>query len=330
MRKVDLHNWIESNLHGMEGRGHSTRCFVTLLSVLSIFTSTHTEVILSATDGAVSVPGGYVVPLNGSLTVKCNATTFPSLTSLHWNITLKDSTNVRGIGGTLSRNYPGKYSVPNTLQTENPTLLTIHNLQLHENDSTVQCGVLNPFSAVYVASSQAKVVFVEGVPLCPTVNVTNTVNCIVAWSSDDHVLLPLTYTISVKTMNGTTILLQNTSQTQFELTEKSITTLRITNYTVMVIACTSAGCSQKCDHTWFSVPLKVSKSGEDGHGTDPTNVTAHPSQHFDFPIIPVVIGVGVLAAVLGVASVVGIVCLACITCWKWKRRRDNVSHCIPS
>ena len=95
-----------------------------------------------------------------------------------------------------------------------------------------------------------------GVPLCPTVNVTNTVNCIIAWSSDDHVLLPITYTISVTPMNGTTILLQNTSQTQFELTEKSISAQRITNYTVMVTACTSAGCSQKCDHTWFSVPLK--------------------------------------------------------------------------
>ena len=129
-------------------------------------------VILSATDGAVSVPGGYVVPLNGSLTLKCNATTFSSLASLLWNITLKDSTNVRGSSGILSRNYEGKYSVPNyynTLQTENPALLTIHNLQLHENDSTVQCGVLNPSSAVYVASSQAKVVFVEGEMLMCTI-----------------------------------------------------------------------------------------------------------------------------------------------------------------
>ena len=118
-------------------------------------------VILTATDGAVSVPGGYVVPLNGSLTLKCNATTFSSLASLFWNITLNGSTSVRGSSGTLSRNSQGKYSVPDTLQTENPTLLNIHNLQLHENGSTVQCGVPN-LSGVYVAISQAKVVFVEG------------------------------------------------------------------------------------------------------------------------------------------------------------------------
>ena len=116
-------------------------------------------VILTATDGAVSVPGGYVVLLNGSITLKCHATMYPSITSLHWNIALKGSTSVRGSSGTLSRN--GQYSVPNGLQTENPTLLHIHNLQTQENGSTVQCGVPDPLG-VYIASSHSLVVFVEG------------------------------------------------------------------------------------------------------------------------------------------------------------------------
>ena len=59
-------------------------------------------VILTATDGAVSVPGGYVVPLNGSLTLICNATgaMFSSLVSLQWNITLVGSTSVIETRGT--------------------------------------------------------------------------------------------------------------------------------------------------------------------------------------------------------------------------------------
>ena len=118
-------------------------------------------VILTATDGAVSVPGGYVVPLNGSLTLKCNATMYPSVTSLHWNITLNGSTSVRGSGGTLSRRPQGKYSVPDSLLTENPTLLRIHNLRTQENGSTCQCGVPDPLG-VSIESSQSKVVFVEG------------------------------------------------------------------------------------------------------------------------------------------------------------------------
>ena len=121
-------------------------------------------------EGAVSVPGGYVVLLNGSLTVKCNATMYPSITSLHWNITLNGSTNVRGSGGTVSSSGRGKYSVPDGLQIENPTMLRIHNLQLHENGSTVQCAVPD-LSGVYVASSQAKVVFVEGEMLMHVINV---------------------------------------------------------------------------------------------------------------------------------------------------------------
>ena len=120
-------------------------------------------VILTATEGAVSVPGGYGVPQNGSITLKCHATMYPSITSLHWNITLNGSTSVRGSGGTLSISERGKYSVPDGLQTENPTLLRIHNLQIHENGSSVQCAVPD-LSGVHVASSQAKVVFVEGAP----------------------------------------------------------------------------------------------------------------------------------------------------------------------
>ena len=120
-------------------------------------------VILTATDGAVSVPGGYVVPLNGSLTLICNATgaMFSSLVSLQWNITLVGSTSVIGTRGTLDSSGRGKYSVPDGLQTENPTLLRVHNLQLNESSSTFQCSVPDNLGG-YLARSQAQVVFVEG------------------------------------------------------------------------------------------------------------------------------------------------------------------------
>ena len=119
-------------------------------------------VILSATDGAVSVRGGYVVPLNNSLTLKCHATTFTSEASLQWNITLVGSTSVRGNGGTLASIGQGKYSLPKGIQTENPTLLRVHNLQLNESGSTIQCGVPDNLRGGYHARSQAKFIFVEG------------------------------------------------------------------------------------------------------------------------------------------------------------------------
>ena len=130
--------------------------------MILLFVSTeYIIVILSATDGAVPVPGGYVVPLNGSLTLKCNATMFSRLVSLQWNITLAGSTSVIGTRGTLDSSGRGKYSVPDGLQTENPTLLHVHNLQLNESSSTFQCSVPNNLGG-YLARSQAQVVFVEG------------------------------------------------------------------------------------------------------------------------------------------------------------------------
>ena len=115
---------------------------------------------LSATDGAVPVPGGHVVPLNGSITLKCHATNgmFSSITLLQWNIT----GNISGLGsgGALSSSGQGKYSVPKGSR-DNPTLLSIHNLQLNESGSTVLCGVPDNLGG-YLASSRAKIVFVEG------------------------------------------------------------------------------------------------------------------------------------------------------------------------
>ena len=93
-----------------------------------------------------------------------------------------------------------------------------------------------------------------GAPLCPKVSLNNTLNYTITWSLDGQVLLPVTYTISVRILSGEIILSQNTSQVQFELTGRGIQTL--TNYTVTVVACTRAGCSQNCDNTWFSVPPK--------------------------------------------------------------------------
>ena len=93
-----------------------------------------------------------------------------------------------------------------------------------------------------------------GVPLCPKVNIINSVNSIIAWSLDGHVLLPITNTISVRALSGETVLSQNTSQTQLKLTGRGISTL--TNYTVTVVACTRAGCSQNCDRMLFSIPPK--------------------------------------------------------------------------
>jgi hypothetical protein len=290
----------------MERRNQLTRWFAiltfNLLLLVFVLTSasnsTHAKVSLSATDGAVPVPGGHVVPLNGSITLKCHATNgmFSSITLLQWNIT----GNISGLGsgGALSSSGQGKYSVPKGSR-DNPTLLSIHNLQLNESSSTVQCGVPNNLQGGYHARSEAKFIFVEGAPLCPNVTLNNTFNYTITWSLDGQVLLPVTYTISVRNLSGEIILSQNTSQTQFELTGRGISTR--TNYTVAVAACTRAGCSQNCDHIWFSVPPKVSKPGTDTQGT----AISRSRQGYTEIVVAVIV-----CGVLGISFMIAVVIMS--------------------
>jgi hypothetical protein len=226
---------------------------------------------------------------------------YPNITSLHWNIALNGGTSVRGTSGTLITNGQGKYSAPesDSKQVENPSLLSINNLQLHENGSTILCVVPDHLGNI-VASSHTQAVFVEGAPLCPKVNITtNTVKCIITLSPDGYVLLPVTYTISVRNLSGEIILSQNTSQTQFELTGRGISTR--TNYTVAVAACTRAGCSQNCDHIWFSVPPKVSKPGTDTQGT----AISRSRQGYTEIVVAVIV-----CGVLGISFMIAVVIMS--------------------
>ena len=115
----------------------------------------------NAHDRVYKVPGGYVVPLNGSITLRCHATPNSNL-DLHWNITQGNFTISGVSNAVLALDYKDKYSrISNTPSRNNPAMLRILHLQLPENDSVISCGLPSP-EGKFSAFSKPLHIFVEG------------------------------------------------------------------------------------------------------------------------------------------------------------------------
>ena len=83
------------------------------------------------------IPDGYVVPVEGDITFTCEHN--DSLTrSLFWKIVIVNGTVPTPTTALFLSNKPG-LSSPATGNTDNPVNLTVHNLQLGNNGSTVTC-----------------------------------------------------------------------------------------------------------------------------------------------------------------------------------------------
>ena len=88
------------------------------------------------------VPGGYVVPVGGDITFTCKHNG-SSIRSLFWQVIIINRTaTTTPTTALFLGNEPG-FSTTATKNTENPVNLTIHNLQLINNGSTVLCQLEN-------------------------------------------------------------------------------------------------------------------------------------------------------------------------------------------
>ena len=85
----------------------------------------------------------YTVPVGASLILTCHAgSPYASWAPLYWDINLGNF-SVRGqTSSNLMSNNGGKFSTPSGSNgKQNPSTLEIHNMQVKENGSSIQCGV---------------------------------------------------------------------------------------------------------------------------------------------------------------------------------------------
>ena len=95
-------------------------------------------VVANLSPDATRVPGGYAVPVGGNITFTCTHNG-SSERSLFWefNITNRTATANANTAANL-RDKPG-IGTSATKNTANPVSITIYNLQLANNGSTVKC-----------------------------------------------------------------------------------------------------------------------------------------------------------------------------------------------
>ena len=135
---------------------------VTLFIPQAVVLSIEYVANLTATD-AYPVPGGYVVPVNDSITLHCEAQVPPYKrnTILQWNIAMSTYSRNGTLATDIAQEFSNKFTRVQTY-LKNPTMLRIHNLQISENRSTVQCSVSNLANT----GSQVITIFVEGKLIC--------------------------------------------------------------------------------------------------------------------------------------------------------------------
>ena len=85
------------------------------------------------------VPGGYVVPVGGDITFTCEHNGSSSR-SLFWQVIIINRTAATPTSALFLGNEPG-LSTSATSNLDNPVNVTVHNLQLGNNGSTVRCQV---------------------------------------------------------------------------------------------------------------------------------------------------------------------------------------------
>ena len=101
--------------------------------------------------------------MNGSITLHCEAQVPPykSKTELHWNIAVGTYSRNETHAAVVASLAGNKFTYVQT-DVNNPAILHIHNLQISENRSTVQCLVANVANSV----SQVITIYVEGKLIC--------------------------------------------------------------------------------------------------------------------------------------------------------------------
>ena len=101
--------------------------------------------------------------MNGSITLHCEAQgpDYGRNTNLQWNLALGSYSRNRASAEFIAFDFSNKFT---DLQPDvnNPDILRIHNLQISENISTVQCLVANLDNS----GSQIITIYVQGRLIC--------------------------------------------------------------------------------------------------------------------------------------------------------------------
>ena len=103
------------------------------------------------------------MPVNGSITLHCEAQgpPFTNTTKLQWNLAVGIYSKNGKSAAVIALEYMNKFTYVQP-DVENPAVLRIHNLQISENRSTVQCSVTNHADT----GSEDIIIYVEGKLIC--------------------------------------------------------------------------------------------------------------------------------------------------------------------
>ena len=252
----------------------SKTLMMTLMTIL-LYAYSHAVCLTVTSPDAVSVPGGYVVPVGKDIVFRCHAPQLRPHNEFHWNIKLGDF--VKNITKLSSENFPSalihKIS-KNISYLSNPTILNMHNPQLNESGSTIQCLLLGRTVNDKNLLSTVVHIFVEGQlstidqflaqhvhilvytfpsldsPKCPgNLTIAETpLGFNLTWSGHSG-LLPVTYNISVVSHSSEVVMSTSNSHKTLDLEESGYNWQSNTTNFVSVTACTSAGCSKDCGNT---------------------------------------------------------------------------------
>ena len=94
--------------------------------------------VILSTSKAINVPGGYVVPVHDDIVFRCHALGLHENGVLFWNIDIGPSTLNETTTLELEMDSNHKLTV-NKDYKRNPAEVHIHNLQLNESGSKIQC-----------------------------------------------------------------------------------------------------------------------------------------------------------------------------------------------
>ena len=103
------------------------------------------------------------MPVNGNITFRCEAQgpDYDRTTGLRWNIAMGIYSGNKTHASVFASKFSNRFTHL-LADVNNPAILCIHNLQLSENRSTVQCLVAN----VANSGSQVITMYVEGKLIC--------------------------------------------------------------------------------------------------------------------------------------------------------------------
>ena len=164
-QEMNLHPYLMLIMHEFSNSKLSLcskTLMITFITIL-LYAYSHAVCLTVTSPDAVSVPGGYVVPVGKDIVFRCHAPQHRPHNEFHWNIKLGDF--VKNITKLSSENFPSalihKIS-KNISYLSNPTILNVHNPQLNESGSTIQCLLLGRSDNDEDLRSNVVHIFVEG------------------------------------------------------------------------------------------------------------------------------------------------------------------------